>query len=130
MGLARQLGARVKSVRLARGLTQSKLAERAEMTSDEVSRIERGAREPRFLTIERLAAALGVSPSDLFAGSEHAQPASRRHGPPSFLGVDLEPDLAEALAQCARLLARALARRTRQVAPGRRRNAKGRRLPR
>jgi len=28
------------------------------MTSDEVSRIERGTREPRFATIERLAAAL------------------------------------------------------------------------
>ena len=128
MGLARQLGAQVTSLRLAQGLTQVQLAERAEMTSDEVSRIERGAREPRFSTIERLAAALGVSPSDLFAAADQVEPLSRCRE--RFFGVDLEPELADALAQCGRLLTRALARRKRHGAPGRPRGAKGRHLPR
>ena len=65
MTLAEVLGNRVRDFRLAGELTQSALAELADMTSDEVSRIERGAREPRFQTLERLAEALGVEASDL-----------------------------------------------------------------
>ena len=67
--LALSLAAQVKALRTRRGWTQAQLAEEAEITSDEVSRIERGAREPRFVTIERLAEALEVPPTRLFDGS-------------------------------------------------------------
>jgi transcriptional regulator with XRE-family HTH domain len=67
------------------------LAEAADITSDEVSRIERGTREPRFVTIERLAEALAVPPTRLFDGA--ADGAARtdckqpRYGSRADLGV-------------------------------------------
>lgn len=73
MTLAERVGLRLKELRTARGLTQARLAEAASMTSDEVSRIERGAREPRFGTLERLAKSLDVPVQALF-GSGSAQP--------------------------------------------------------
>jgi transcriptional regulator with XRE-family HTH domain len=72
--LAHAIAAQVKALRTQRGWTQAQLAEAAEMTSDEVSRIERGTREPRFVTIERLAEALAVPPARLLAASEDREP--------------------------------------------------------
>jgi transcriptional regulator with XRE-family HTH domain len=89
--LALSLAAQVKALRTLRGWTQAQLAEAAEMTSDEVSRIERGTREPRFITIERLAEALEVPPTRLFDGSADASARTdskqQRYGGRAGLGV-------------------------------------------
>ena len=89
--LALSLAAQVKALRTRRGWTQAQLAEAAEITSDEVSRIERGTREPRFVTIERLAEALEVPPTRLFDGSAdgvaRTDSKQQRHGSRAGLGV-------------------------------------------
>jgi transcriptional regulator with XRE-family HTH domain len=64
--LARQLGKRIYLSRKENGLTQAALAEKAKISNEFMSGIERGAKMPSLLTVERLAAALRVSIKDLF----------------------------------------------------------------
>ena len=54
-------GARLKALRLAAGLTQEQLAERANMYSQHITRLETGGRSPTWETVLKLAKALGVS---------------------------------------------------------------------
>lgn len=58
----------VKTLRACRGLSQSQVSKRSGIHVTEVSRIERGLRDPRMSTIIRLARALNVSPSRLLNG--------------------------------------------------------------
>ena len=58
--IAERVGERVRQLRHSSGLTQAALAERARLTTQAVSRVERGARTPTLETLEKLAAALGV----------------------------------------------------------------------
>ncbi len=62
----RQLGARVQDFRRRRKLTQEELGEKAELSEETVSSIERGVNVPRIETIFRIAEALDVSLSELF----------------------------------------------------------------
>jgi transcriptional regulator with XRE-family HTH domain len=59
-------GKRIRALRMRAGLSQEDLAESAEISVDFVSLVERGINAPSFETLERLAAALGVAPRDLF----------------------------------------------------------------
>ena len=61
-----QFQARLKSLRLLQGLTQSELAERADISTEHVSKLERGGSAPSFKTICALAQALEIAPSSLF----------------------------------------------------------------
>ena len=58
-------GARVRDLRLKRGLTQVDLAERLNLPQSRISEIESGARSPTLVTILRLSVALGCMPTDL-----------------------------------------------------------------
>lgn len=49
-------------------LTQEEVSDRSGIHVTEVSRIERGLRDPRVTTLLRLARALDVSPADLLEG--------------------------------------------------------------
>jgi transcriptional regulator with XRE-family HTH domain len=63
---ARALGARVRQFRTERGLTLSKLAERAEISKSYISAIENDAApRPSGRTLYAIAEALGVTMSDL-----------------------------------------------------------------
>lgn len=62
------LGARVKALRVERGLQQRQLAEKAELTPSMVSQIESGRLTPSLNTLRRLAEALGVTIASLFDG--------------------------------------------------------------
>jgi hypothetical protein len=55
----------VRSLRTAAGLSQSRLAERADISMSYVSLIERGKHRPAAEIIDRLATALGVDVVDL-----------------------------------------------------------------
>jgi transcriptional regulator with XRE-family HTH domain len=65
--IARTFGARVRSLRLAHGLSQEELADRAGIHATYMSGIERGHRNPSLKNIHRIAKALGVPVKDLFA---------------------------------------------------------------
>ncbi len=61
-------GQRVRDLRLARGLSQEKLAELADLHRTYVSSLERGQRNVSLENIHALARGLGVRPQDLFDG--------------------------------------------------------------
>jgi transcriptional regulator with XRE-family HTH domain len=71
---------RIRELRLAAGLTQGKLAKRAELRPETVCRLENGLRKPYRSTAQRIADVLGVPVDSLFlpescpqTGKEHSQ---------------------------------------------------------
>ena len=66
MDTKRLIGVRIKSLRRGRGLTQEQVAERADLSVNYLSRIERGLENPTLETLLSLAKALKVEPFDLF----------------------------------------------------------------
>ncbi len=64
------LGATIRRVRERKGWTQTQLAAKAELPQPHVSRIETGEHAPTFMTISKIAGALGVRPGDLDPGCE------------------------------------------------------------
>ena len=65
MDLRIRLGANVKRLRQAKGLSQEELAFEADMHRTYISGIERGKRNPTITVLERVAMALGTTSSDL-----------------------------------------------------------------
>jgi transcriptional regulator with XRE-family HTH domain len=63
-----RFAANVREHRLRRGLSQEALGFACDLHRTEVSLLERAGREPRLLTIVRLARGLGVAPADLLEG--------------------------------------------------------------
>lgn len=63
-------GQQVRKLRLAKGLSQEKLAELAGLHRNYIGGIERGERNVALLNIVRLARALEISPSQLLQGIE------------------------------------------------------------
>ncbi len=60
------LGARIKELRKARGLSQDQLSEEINIDSKHLSRIEVGNSYPSLDTVENIAKALDVEVKDLF----------------------------------------------------------------
>lgn len=77
--LRHRFGRLVAAHRKRLKLTQDQLASAAEISVDMVSRIETGATGARFNTIEKLAAALGIDPAELFTPELPAGALERRH---------------------------------------------------
>jgi transcriptional regulator with XRE-family HTH domain len=63
-----RFGQNVRSTRQERGLSQEALGQLAGLHMTEISRLERGLREPRLGTIGRLSRALGVPLEHLLEG--------------------------------------------------------------
>ena len=61
---------RLRAVRERQALNQRELAKLAGLTNASLSRIETGKQEPYASTVRKLAAALGVKPSDLMEPTE------------------------------------------------------------
>jgi transcriptional regulator with XRE-family HTH domain len=59
------LGRNLRAARERLGLTQEQVSERSGVQPGEVSRIERGMRDPKVSTLKRLADAVEVEPGDL-----------------------------------------------------------------
>jgi transcriptional regulator with XRE-family HTH domain len=66
--LLRGLGANVKRLRESKGWTQETAAAKATLDRSYVAGIEAGLRNPSTKALAKLAAALGVTLSDLFKG--------------------------------------------------------------
>jgi transcriptional regulator with XRE-family HTH domain len=65
---AEQFGANLRRLRAAAGLTQEALSRRTMLDTGEISRLERGVRDPQLRTIVRVARGLDVPVSELLAG--------------------------------------------------------------
>lgn len=63
-------GARIKSIRLERGLSQEQLGLIAGLDRTYISGIERGLRNVSLINLERLALALNTEPADLLKFGE------------------------------------------------------------
>lgn len=64
-GWLREVRARLRRRRVELGLSQASLAEQAALSTDMISRLERGDRDPSLPVIRRLAGVLGVALGDL-----------------------------------------------------------------
>ena len=62
------IGERLRKQRTRRALTQAELAERSDVTTATVARIERDEIEPRMTTLRKLAQGLEVDPAELVGG--------------------------------------------------------------
>ena len=64
---AEQFAVNLRRARGAAGLSQEDLSDRSGLHATEISRLERGVREPRLGTIVRIARGLDIAPADLMA---------------------------------------------------------------
>ena len=65
-----QFAENLRRLRLAAGMTQERLSDLTQLDPGEISRLERGTRDPQLMTIVRVARGLGVAPAELLAGIE------------------------------------------------------------
>ena len=65
-----QFSENLRRLRLANGMTQEALSDASQLDPGEISRLERGDRNPRLLTIVRIARGLDVTLPELLAGVE------------------------------------------------------------
>lgn len=81
--LDRRLGARVRALRMAGGLTLDTLAGRSGVSRAMLSRVERGASSPTAQLLARIGAGLGVSLGVLVSGpADEPDPLRRRDDQP------------------------------------------------
>ena len=82
--IKKKLGTRLFQLRSEAGMTQANLSEKANLSIDSISRIERGNRAPSLESLESIAEALGIDPSELlnFKGKDLKALAD---GPPECL---------------------------------------------
>jgi transcriptional regulator with XRE-family HTH domain len=64
--LQKQFGARMRALRLQSGLSQEQLAFSCNLDRTYIGSVERGERNISLVNIHTIAAALGVSPRELF----------------------------------------------------------------
>jgi transcriptional regulator with XRE-family HTH domain len=63
-----QVGPRIRALRLERGLSQNRLADQTGIPKARISRYENGHVTPSVGSLDRLAAGLGLTLSELFSG--------------------------------------------------------------
>ncbi|WP_374107675.1 helix-turn-helix domain-containing protein [Leifsonia poae] len=91
------LGRRIRSYRIARGLTLEALATAIDRAPSQVSTIENGNREPRLALLRTIAAALGVTVDDLLDPTPPDERAAleiaveRAQRGPVFAALGIEP---------------------------------------
>lgn len=64
-----QAGEAIKKIRIRTGLTQAELADRLGVTPQVISQYERGLKNPKIETIQRIADALNVPPQELLGST-------------------------------------------------------------
>lgn len=65
-----QIGPKIKSLRLKKGLTQEELGERTDLTKGHISQLERDLNSPSIETLFALLEVLGTTPKDFFDDSK------------------------------------------------------------
>lgn len=98
--LAKKFGARVRQLRLDRGLTQPQLADLAGLSDTWIRRVEAGSVAATLTTVEALSTALAMEPADLFPKGSN-RPNDQRF---AEAAVDLSDEEVAWLIQGARLI--------------------------
>ncbi|SHO52526.1 helix-turn-helix domain-containing protein [Anaerocolumna xylanovorans] len=75
--ISKVVGDRIRIVRNDKGLSIEELAERADVNTTHLGRIERGETVPKLDSIEKIVNALGITFEELF---RHIQPAAEISG--------------------------------------------------
>lgn len=68
--IVQRFAQRLRELRLARGMTQETLARKAAATTPYIGKLERAGAAPGIDLVERLAVALGISPTELLPAHE------------------------------------------------------------
>jgi transcriptional regulator with XRE-family HTH domain len=68
--IVRRFGARLRELRLSCGMTQAQLADKAQVTTTYIGRLEGGGAAPGIDLVERLATALGTTMADLLPATQ------------------------------------------------------------
>jgi transcriptional regulator with XRE-family HTH domain len=63
-----KIGDRLRDLRVRRALTQEELADKADVGTNTVARLERNETEPHMSTLRKLAKALDIDPAELVGG--------------------------------------------------------------
>jgi transcriptional regulator with XRE-family HTH domain len=74
--LREKFGLRIRSIRLARKMSQEQFAELLDISVDFLSLIERGINVPSFENLDTFASQLGVPVSELFTFTDTTSPIS------------------------------------------------------
>lgn len=74
MGIKKELGKKIKSMRISRGYTQEKLSEIADISQRALSSIELGENFVTAETLDKLLAAFEISAEELFATNAFKEP--------------------------------------------------------
>ena len=69
----RKLGQKIRELRKQQKLSQTELAEKADVALMTISRIERGEHDPHIRTLSRIAKALGVSTISLMLSAGYVE---------------------------------------------------------
>jgi len=72
------LGKRIRTLRKARGFSQEVLAERADLNLSFLAKIEHSKTSPTVRTLTKIAAALGISPSELLSDKTVSVPIPKK----------------------------------------------------
>ncbi|GLS29425.1 Helix-turn-helix domain-containing protein [Mesorhizobium albiziae] len=67
MNIAEIFAANLRAVRVARGISQAKLANSAGLNTKYVGRLERGRQSPALTTVAAIADALSIEPAEFIA---------------------------------------------------------------
>ena len=63
--ISKQLGLNIRKIREEKGMSQSDICRATGMDAGYVSRVENGVKNPTLSNLEKIARALGVTPSEL-----------------------------------------------------------------
>lgn len=81
------IGHAIRILRIQRKLTQEQLALEADIATSNVSRIEKGQRQPSQRLLQKLASALNTTPATLYAACEQSTTADGQAAPVNKAGL-------------------------------------------
>ncbi len=73
------IGENIRRIRKEKGITQKELGERLKMTQSAIGQFENDKTSPKKDTIEKIASALGVNPSELMKGDSIWEDFDKKH---------------------------------------------------
>ena len=112
--LRKELGERIAELRRGTGLTQGQLAERADIDTGYLARIESGDRGPSIEVLDRIAVSLRVSVAALWTPLKPARPKKGLSREMTKLGAvlaDADEEQIKVLTAVAKLVLRSSSRR-------------------